>query len=104
MGEGSQNPTDIKTKIVERLLSMRKMNEQSKKYELDQNRLLDMLSNVWGQAQPKNVIHFNDWLRLFGILMSIPSNRPLCERLTAGVADKNVLDDTRMQPKISFKN
>ena len=78
---------------------MRKFSEQTKKYELDQNRLLDMLTNVWGQAQPKNVIHFNDRLRLFGILMSIPSNRPLFERLASGVADKNVLDDIGMQLK-----
>ena len=98
-----KNPTDIKTKIVERFLSMRKFSEQSKKYELDQNRLLDMLTNVWGQAQPKNVIHFNDRLRLFGILMSIPSNRPLFERLASGVADKNVLDDIGMQPKNIFQ-
>ena len=35
--------------------------------------------------------------------MSIPSNRPLFERLAARVADKNVLDDTRMQPKNIFQ-
>ena len=45
-----KNPTDIKTKIIERLLSMRKFSEETKKYELDQNRLLNMLTNVWGQA------------------------------------------------------
>ena len=62
-----------------------------------------MLANVWGQAQPKNVVHFNDRLRLFGVLMSIPSNRPLFERLASGVADKNVLDDIGMQPKNIFQ-
>ena len=82
---------------------MRQIRERSQKYELDQNRLLDMLANVWGQAQPKNVVHFNDRLRLFGILMSIPSNRQYFERLASGVADKNVLDDIAMQPKSIFQ-
>ena len=62
-----------------------------------------MLANVWGQVQPKNVIYFNNRLRLFGILMSIPSNRPLFERLASGVTDKNVLDDIGMQPKNIFQ-
>ena len=82
---------------------MRKYSEHSKTYELDQTSLLDMLQNVWGYAQQSQVIHFNDRLRLFGIIMSQPRNRPLFERLASGVANKNVLDDNALQPKQIFQ-
>ena len=51
MGRGwnkvPKNQTDVKKKIVDRLLVMRKLSDSSRKYELDQNKLLDMLQNVW---------------------------------------------------------
>ena len=51
MGRGwnkvPKNQTDVKKKIVDRLLAMRKLSDSSRKYELDQNKLLDMLQNVW---------------------------------------------------------
>ena len=62
-----------------------------------------MLVNAWGQAQPTNVKHFNNRLLFFAILMLISSNRPLFDRLTSGVADKNVLDDIAIQPKNIFQ-
>ena len=99
-----KNPTDIKTKIVSRLLSIRKLNTDNNRYELDQFTLLDMLQNVWGYAQPSQIIHFNDRLRLFGLIMTIPKNRPLFERLALGVTHKNVLDDVAMQPKKIFQD
>ena len=78
-----KNQTDVK-KIVERLLTMRKLSDSSKKYELDQNRILDMLSNVWGYPTQNKVVHFNDRLRLFGLIMTIPCNRLYYERLEGG--------------------
>ena len=98
-----KNQTEMKTRIIERLLAMRKYNDNSKKYELDQDKLLVFLQNMWGQSSPNKVLHFNDRLRLFGILMTTPSNRPLFERLAKGVADKNVLDDDSFHPKNIFQ-
>ena len=47
MGRGwtkvPKNPTDTKTKIVERLLAMQNYSEEKKRFELDQNQLLDWL-------------------------------------------------------------
>ena len=93
----------MKTKIVLRLLAMQRLNSNSNRYELDQIQLLDMLQNVWGYAQPSQIIHFNDRLRVFGLIMTLPKNRAYFERLALGVTSKNVLDDGSMQPKHIFQ-
>ena len=47
MGRGwnkvPKNQTDVKRKIVDKLLVMRKLSDSSRKYEPDQNKILDML-------------------------------------------------------------
>ena len=78
-----KNQTDVK-KRVERLLAMRKLLDSSKKYKLDQNIILDMLSNVWGYPTQNKVVHFNNRLRLFGLIITIPRNRPYYKRLAGG--------------------
>jgi len=88
-----KNQTEMKTRIIERLLAMRKFSDTTKKYELEQNDVLKFLLNMWGQSTPNKVLHFNNRLRLFGIIMTIPRNRPYFERLAKGVVNKNVLDD-----------
>ena len=51
MGSGwtkvPKNQTDVKLKIVERSLAMRRFSDSSQKYELDQKKIMDMLQNVW---------------------------------------------------------
>ena len=54
---------------------------------------------MWGQSAPSKVLHFNHRVRLFGIIMTIPKNRPYLERLVKGVANKNVLDNVYFNPK-----
>ena len=83
---------------------MHKYNQDNKWYELDQTRLLDMLKNVWGYAQPSQILHYNDRLRLFRLIMFIPKNRPLFERLALGVSNKNVFNNGVMQPKQIFQD
>ena len=54
------NKTDIKVKIVERLLATRKIiNEQ---YILNQCRIIGILSNIWGSIKLAALIHHNDWV------------------------------------------
>ena len=94
-----KNQTEMKTRIIERLLVMRKYSDTTKKYELKQSDVLHFLLNMWGQSTPNKVLHYNDRLRLFGIIMTIPRNRPYFERLAKGVISKNVLDDDDFNPK-----
>jgi len=63
----------------------------AKEYQLDQVLLLDYLNNMWRQSS------------LFGILMTIPEHRLLFERLTNGVANKDILDDDAFHPKNIFQ-
>ena len=63
-----KNPTDVKMKIVERLLAMRKYNSSTGLYDLEQMVLLGQLQNVWGYAQPCTQLHHNDRLRLFEVI------------------------------------
>ena len=93
----------MKTRVIERLLRMRKYSESKKEYELDQGEVLTFLHNMWSQGAPSKVLHYNDRLRLFGILVSIPSHRPLFERLALGVANKNVLDNDSFHTKNIFQ-
>ena len=77
MGRGCnklpKNKTDIKVKIIEWLLVMRKIiNEQ---YVLDQSRTIGILSNVWGSIKSVALMHHNDQFRAFSIVMTIEEKR-----------------------------
>ena len=50
-----KNKTDVKTKIVERLVALRKV--VNDEFVLDQNFILLMLHNVWGSINHSYVIH-----------------------------------------------
>ena len=94
----------MKTRSIKRLLVMRKYSNDTLKYELDQNDLLDFLLNMWGQSAPSKALQFNDRVCLFGIIMTITKNCPYFELLAKGVANKYVLDDVDFNPKIYSKN
>ena len=102
-GKVPKNQTEMKIRVIERLLAMRKYSESKKEYELDQGEVLFFLHNMWSQGAPSKVLHYNDRLRLFGMVMNIPSHRPLFERLALGVANKNVLDNDCFHPKNIFQ-
>ena len=97
-----KNPTDVKMKIIERLLAMRKYNPNTGSYELEQSVLLGQLENVWGYAQPSTQLHHNDRLRLFGLLMTLPHNLAAYTRLGEGIKNRAVFDDPNMNPKAIF--
>ena len=97
-----KNATDGKMKIIQRLLQMRKYNDQTQLFELEQTVLLGQLQNVWGYAQPPTQLHHNDRIRLFGILMTLPHNLAMYTRLAEGINNRAVFDDPKMHPKQMF--
>ena len=78
---------------------MRKYNETSSLYKLDQKVLLGKLQNVWGYVQPSNLPHHNDRLPLFGVIMTLPHNLAIYECLSEGIKNRAMFDDPKMQLK-----
>ena len=82
----------MKTKIVGILLACRTMND-GVTFELNQERILRNLSSTWGEARPAALLHHNDRVRVYGIVMSLPSNREMYDRLAAGASKNRALVD-----------
>ena len=95
-----KNKTNAKVKLVQVILRTRIM--QNNEYHLDQLKVLDMCSTMWGAARPVNIIHHNDRIRVFGILMTLPENRDHYERLANGPKGRNQIDDISYHPKQIF--
>jgi len=87
-----KNKTDIKVKIIEKLLTIRKRNENGF-YTLSQDFILNGISNMWGTGSPSTELHHTDRVCLFGILMTIPENREYFQRLAEGSTTRRHLDD-----------
>ena len=98
-----KNNTQIKEKIVERLLSLR-TKEEGGKYVLDQKRVVQMLETFWGSKAVDTTPHVNDRLRLFGILMTNIEFRPMLQRLSDGVVNREQLDNPELSLKQMFMN
>ena len=94
-----RNQTEMKTRIIDRLLAMKDFSDTTKKYELNQNDVIKFLLNMWGQSTPNKLLHFNDMLALSCIIITIPRNRPYFEGLAKGVVIKNVFDDDDFNPR-----
>ena len=92
----------MKIKIVKLILEQRKLNNDTRRYELDQVKLLERLQNIWGQTLSSQAIHPDNCRRVFGMLMSLPQNRPMFERLAEGVTNRGGLDDPSLSPKHIF--
>jgi len=86
----------MKVKIVERLLAMRKL--VNDEYVLDQDRVIDMLSSVWGSVDISVTIHHNDRVRIFGIVMTDDKNWYMYQRLTDGCTARHDIDDPSYSP------
>ena len=93
-----KNNTQIKERIVERLLAMRELNVRGD-YTLNQSVIIHTFHSIWGGNNIDGAPHHNDRLRLFGILMSKPDFREHIERLTEGVNSRAALDN----PSLSLK-
>ena len=105
-----KNKTQVKDKLVHRLLAMRKLGGDGK-YKLLQSQLINMCESVWGKAAVDTVPHHNDRTRVFGIVMTLSENREMYHRLGAGVTNRSGVDDPALSPKqiynliqLSFNN
>ena len=67
-----KNKMDEKVKLVQVILSKGK---NDNRYHLDQLVVLDMCSTMWDAAKRVSILHYNDCIRVFGIVMTIPENR-----------------------------
>ena len=98
-----KNKTDAKVKIIGVLLAIRKEDENGV-FKLEQNRILSMLSNMWGRGKAVNQIHFNDRIRLYGLIMSVSANRHIYQRLAEGCTARRHVDDPVFNSKEMFQS
>ena len=98
-----KNITDVKMKIIELLLTMRKYDDNSKQYTLDQTRFINLLMSQWGGEKSTAEIVDNDKLRVFGLIMSIEKNKYILQRLSEGVKERVHIDNPEYAPKVMFQ-
>ena len=96
-----KNKTEAKVKLVQVILCKRKLIEST--YHLEQSIVLDMCSTMWGADKPMSIIHHNDRVRVFGIVMTLPENREMFGRLANGPSTRNQIDDVAYHPKQIFQ-
>ena len=89
---------DVKAKIVGSVFSLRKLNINGR-YRLDQFNILQMISHMWGASCPANILHCNDHVRLYGIVMSIPHNHTYYQLFAERYAQRPHIVD----PAFSFE-
>lgn len=70
--------TQIKSQIVGVLLARCQMNN-GVTFVLEQERILRNLSSFWVGARSATLLHHNDRVRVYGIVMNISSNRDMFE-------------------------
>jgi len=93
-----KNKTQVKDKLVHRLLAMCKLGDDGK-YTLLQLQLIDICQSVWEEAAVDTVPHHNERTRVFGIVMNLPDNREMYQRLGKGITNRSGVDDPAMSPK-----
>ena len=86
-----KNPTQVKEKIVERLLALCQRGPDGK-FVLEQRSIVLFLKQIWGKDSINLAPHPNDRVRLYGIIMSMPKFRFALQRLCNGVTSG---DDAR---------
>ena len=70
---------------------------------MDQSRTIGILSNIWGSVRPAAIIHHNDRVRVFGIVMTIEENCYMYQRLAEGCTIRQYIDDPNFSPKQIFQ-
>ena len=105
MGRGwaklPKNKTNVIVKILERLLALKKKKDDE--HVLDHNRIIGILSNVWGSVWPAATIYYNDRVRVFGIIMPNEENRYIYQRLAEGYTTRQSIDDPNFSRKQIFQ-
>lgn len=73
------------------------------KYVLSQDRLTRSLFTIWGLVSTSEGIHYNDKLRLLGLIMTREDNICEFQRLAEAVTSKAGLDDPLSSPAGIFQ-
>ena len=97
------NKTNVKNKIIDRILALRRLDDDGK-YIIDQKHFIGQLENVWGAGAIDTAPHHNDRVRLFGIIMTIPSYRETYQKLAEGVKERYAIDDPSLNFPEMFQN
>ena len=85
------NPTDVKVKLIEILLSLRRIGDVGE-YNLTQDVILGIISTQWGEhVSSADKTEDNDKLRLFGLLF-LEQNLDKLHRLSLGVTGRDCLE------------
>lgn len=98
-----KNKTDVKLKIMKRVLSLRKEGDDGK-FHLSQATFVGMLENVWGAQAVDTSPHHNDRVQLFGIIMTLPQFRDTYQKLAEGVTSRDGIDDPSLNTTQMFQN
>ena len=98
-----KNKTNVKLKIIGRIMALRKMNDGGK-YVLDQQHFIGQLENVWGANAIDTAPHHNDRVRVFGIIMTLPEFREIYQKLAEGVKERYAIDDPSLNFPEMFQN
>ena len=93
-----KNISNVKTSIISLLLKMRKEGSNGI-FHLEQDDVLKMLSNQWENDDPASILHENDKLRLFGIMMTKQEHRHIFQRIAEGITKRSHLDS----PEYSYE-
>ena len=96
------NPTDVKVKLIEILLSLRRIGDVGE-YNLTQDVILGIISTQWGEhVSSADKTEDNDKLRLFGLLF-LEQNLDKLHRLSLGVTGREQLEDPDLLLKGLFQ-
>lgn len=101
MVKDPQESHEHQEKIIEIIISQRILLDN--KYVLSQDRLARILFTIWGSASALEGMHYNDKLRLFGLIMTREDNRFEFQRLAEGVTSRAGLDDPLLSPASIFQ-
>ena len=96
------NRTDGKVELIQVIFLTKK--SQNSEFYLDQTSVLDMCLTMWGAAHPVNIIHRNDRVRVFGIIMTVPENRDIFGQLANGPTGHTQIDDISYHPKQIYQS
>lgn len=95
--------TDVKMKIIELLLTMRKFDDDLNKYTLDQTGFINLLICQWGGKKSMAEVFDNDKSRVFGLIMSIERNKCILQQLSEGVKERAHIDSPQYALKVIFQ-
>ena len=79
-----KNTTNVKNKIIEVILQLRKPNDDGK-LAIDQHRFLHIVYQQWGGAKAQANMTDSDKLRVFALIMTLSENFYILRQLSEGL-------------------